>query len=150
MSADAVNPARRARRWWPRTLYGRLLGVLLIGLVAGQGLSLWINLAERDRVVQRSTGLQPARRVADLVLLLDTLDAAERQRFVRLMDAPPLRVRLLEAPEPLPAPGPAATPAPQAALALYRQGLRQGLGDERPFELAAWQMMPPPPRPARS
>ena len=37
--------------------------------------------------------------------------------------------------------------APQAALALYRQGLRQGLGDERPFELAAWQMMPSPPRP---
>lgn len=144
MSAGAVSTVRRAWRWWPSTLYGRLLGVLLVGLVAGQGLSLWINLAERDRVVQRSTGLQPARRVADLVLLLDTLDAAERQRFVRLMDAPPLRVRLLEAPEPLQAPGPAATAAPEAALALYRQGLRQGLGDGRPFELAAWQVMPPP------
>jgi hypothetical protein len=121
VSADAVNPARRARRWWPRTLYGRLLGVLLIGLVAGQGLSLWINLAERDRVVQRSTGLQPARRVADLVLLLDTLDAAERQRFVRLMDAPPLRVRLLEAPEPLPAPG---RPPPPARRPRWRSTAR--------------------------
>lgn len=142
---EAHGSHRRHWRWWPRTLYGRLLGVLLIGLVAGQGLSLWINLAERDRVVQRSTGLQPARRVADLVLLLDTLDVTERQRFVRLMDAPPLRVRLLDAPEPLQAPGPAATAAPEAALALYRQGLRQGLGDERPFELAAWQITPPPP-----
>ncbi|WP_374428334.1 ATP-binding protein [Ideonella dechloratans] len=142
-AAGAARGWRWAGPWWPRTLYGRLLGVLLIGLVAGQGLSLWINLAERDRVVQRSTGLQPARRVADLVLLLDTLDAAERQRFVRLMDAPPLRVRLLEAPEPLQAPGPAATAAPETALALYRQGLRQGLGDGRPFELAAWQITPP-------
>lgn len=143
MSGGERTSATPRWRWWPRTLYGRLLGVLLIGLVAGQGLSLWINLAERDRVVQRSTGLQPARRVADLVLLLDTLDVAERQRFVRLMDAPPLRVRLLDAPEPLQAPGPAATPAPEAALTLYRQGLRQGLGDERPFELAAWQVTPP-------
>lgn len=142
-AAGAARGWRWAGPWWPRTLYGRLLGVLLIGLVAGQGLSLWINLAERDRVVQRSTGLQPARRVADLVLLLDTLDAAERQRFVRLMDAPPLRVRLLEAPEALQAPGPAATAAPETALALYRQGLRQGLGDGRPFELAAWQITPP-------
>ena len=142
--ADETRASRRRWRWWPRTLYGRLLGVLLLGLVAGQGLSLWINLAERDRVVQRSTGLQPARRVADLVLLLDTLDVAERQRFVRLMDAPPLRVRLLEAPEPLQPPGPAATAAPETALTLYRQGLRQGLGDERPFELAAWQVTPPP------
>lgn len=146
-AAGAARGWRWAGPWWPRTLYGRLLGVLLIGLVAGQGLSLWINLAERDRVVQRSTGLQPARRVADLVLLLDTLDAAERQRFVRLMDAPPLRVRLLEAPEPLQAPGPAATAAPETALALYRQGLRQGLGDGRPFELAAWQITPQRPGP---
>jgi hypothetical protein len=36
MSGGERTSATRRWRWWPRTLYGRLLGVLLIGLVPGR------------------------------------------------------------------------------------------------------------------
>lgn len=137
---SAAPSAARRWRWWPGTLYGRLLGVLLLGLVAGQGLSLWIHLAERDRVVERASGLHPARRLADLVRLLDPLEPAERERLVRVFEAPPLRLTLLAAPGPLEPPRQALEPAPEAALALYRQGLQQELGDDRPVQLAAWRV----------
>jgi hypothetical protein len=44
---------------WPRSLFGRLLGVLAVGLVVAQGLSAWINWAERDRVLLEAAGMQP-------------------------------------------------------------------------------------------
>ena len=83
-----------ATRLLPRSLFGRLVGVLAIGLVLAQGLSAWINWAERDRVLLQAAGMQPMHRVADIVRLLDSLDGAERERIVRILDVPPLVVRL--------------------------------------------------------
>ncbi|MFZ2650550.1 MAG: two-component sensor histidine kinase, partial [Burkholderiaceae bacterium] len=82
------------RRLWPESLFGRLVGVLAIGLVLAQGLSAWINWAERDRVLLQAAGLQPAQRVADIVRLLDSLEDRERARIVGILNAPPLVVSL--------------------------------------------------------
>ena len=79
---------------WPRSLFGRLVGVLAVGLVLAQGLSAWINWAERDRVLLEAAGMQPVQRIADIVRLLDSLDAAERGRIVRILNVPPLVVTL--------------------------------------------------------
>jgi signal transduction histidine kinase len=83
-----------ATRLLPRSLFGRLVGVLAIGLVLAQGLSAWINWAERDRLLLRAAGMQPVQRVADIVRLLDPLDRTERARIVRILDLPPLVVTL--------------------------------------------------------
>lgn len=144
MSTGPDRP-RGGRRWLPRSLFGRLMAVLVLGLVAAQAVGLWISLAERDQLMLRAAGLQPAQRVADLVLLLDPMDDGERQRIVRVLNAPPLMVRLLPQPEPWPAPAesaPAPPPGALAHLALYRAALRTALGDERPAQV---QWLPPHP-----
>jgi len=81
-------------RLWPRSLFGRLVGVLGVGLVLAQVLSAWINWAERDRVLLQAAGMQPVQRVADVVHLLDSMSRAERERIVGILNAPPLVVTL--------------------------------------------------------
>jgi hypothetical protein len=48
---DGMKAASKAAllRWLPGSLFGRLMGVLVIGLLLAQGLSALINVAERDR-----------------------------------------------------------------------------------------------------
>jgi signal transduction histidine kinase len=87
-------------RLFPRSLFGRLVLVLAGGLVVAQLLSALINFAERDRLMSRSSGMQTAQRIADIVRLLETLDAAERSRIVALLDVPPLRVSIADKPSP--------------------------------------------------
>jgi len=116
---------------WPRSLFGRLVGVLFIGLVVAQGLSAWINWAERDRVLLRAAGLQPAQRVADIVHLLDPMDAAERERIVKILNAPP-QVVTLDRPA---LPEPALQDAGSHA-AMFSVMLRTALGDDRPLRVA--------------
>ncbi|MBE0550165.1 MAG: hypothetical protein IH627_21400, partial [Rubrivivax sp.] len=97
---DAVTPAapRGLQRWLPRTLFGRLLLVLASGLLVAQLLSAAINVAERDRLLSGSFGMQPAQRIADVVRLLDDLGEAERERVVAVLRVPPLVLSLHPAP----------------------------------------------------
>lgn len=85
-------------RWWPRSLFGRLMLVLAAGLALAQGLSAVINVAERDQLVRRSFGIQAAQRIADVVKLLESLPPAERQRVVAVFAVPPLVLTLHDAP----------------------------------------------------
>ena len=85
-------------RWLPNSLFGRLMLVLAAGLALAQGLSAVINAAERDQLVRRNYGTQPAQRIADVVKLLDTLPAAERQRVVTVFSVPPLVLSVNDAP----------------------------------------------------
>src|SRR6266545_4011500 len=80
------------RRFLPRSLFGRLMLVLASGLIVAQLLSAAINLAERDTVLVRVMGMQPAQRIADVVRLLDSLSPAERARIVGILNVPPLVV----------------------------------------------------------
>ena len=61
-------------RLLPRSLFGRLMLVLASGLIVAQLLSAAINLVERDSVLVRASGMQPAQRIADIVTLLDSLE----------------------------------------------------------------------------
>jgi len=120
------------RRVWPQSLFGRLVGVLIVGLVLAQGLSAWINWAERDRVMLQAAGLQPAQRVADIVRLLDSLDDSERGRIVSILNAPPLVVTL----DRLPLPEDTARETSANAL-MFAAMLRAALGDGRAVRVAA-------------
>ena len=119
------------RRIWPRSLFGRLVGVLIVGLVSAQGLSAWINWAERDRVLLQAAGLQPAQRVADIVRLLDSLDDSERERIVKILNAPP-QVVTLDRP-------PLSDDAGRGAgvhVAMFTAMLRATLDDDRALRVA--------------
>ncbi|MDO9283446.1 MAG: two-component sensor histidine kinase, partial [Aquabacterium sp.] len=112
-------------RWLPGSLFGRLMGVLAIGLLLAQGLSALINVAERDRLVAGSFGLQPAQRIADVVKLLDALGDAERAQVVAVFRVPPLVLSLQDAP---------LLPEADAAGwrgAMFSARLRAALGDDR-------------------
>ena len=128
---------------WPRSLFGRLVGVLAVGLVLAQGLSAWINWAERDRVLLEAAGMQPVQRVADIVRLLDSLDAAERGRIVRILNVPPLVVTLDRPPLTEGAQGDTGVHARMLAAML-----RAALGDERKVQVAARADSASDPRPA--
>jgi signal transduction histidine kinase len=82
------------RALWPGSLFGRLVAVLIVGLVVAQGLSAWINWAERDRVLLQAAGMQPVQRVVDIVRLLDSLDSTDRGRIVKILNVPPQVVTL--------------------------------------------------------
>ncbi len=118
-------------RHWPSSLFGRLVGVLTIGLVVAQVLSAWINWAERDRVLLEVAGMQPVQRIADIVRLLDSLDGAERERIVSILNAPPLVVRLGDRMTPSQAQGDAGPP-----VRMFSAMLRAALGDQRDLRVA--------------
>jgi signal transduction histidine kinase len=113
-------------RLLPRSLFGRLMLVLASGLIVAQLLSTAINLQERDSLLVRASGMQPAQRIADIVKLLDSLSPTERNRIVGIFDAPPLVVSLERHPE---SDNSEAAGGPHAAM--FSAVLRAALGDDR-------------------
>lgn len=81
-------------RFLPRSLFGRLVLVLLGGLIVAQLAAAYINLAERDRLLYRAGGMQLAQRIADIARLLDSVAPQERRRIAAVFNAPPLAVSL--------------------------------------------------------
>lgn len=82
----------------PRSLFSRLVLVLLAGLFVAQLLSFAMHMHERGEVLAQATGLQSAQRIADIVRLLDPLNPAERLKIVQVLSAPPLAVSLARTP----------------------------------------------------
>lgn len=119
-------------RLLPRSLFSRLVLVLLGGLLTAQLMSFAIHMYERGEELSQSSGMQAAQRIADIVTLLDTLEPAERLRIVRVFSAPPLAIELDA--KPLVAQDSAAEQATRAAL--FGAMLRRFLGDERSVAVA--------------
>lgn len=85
----------RAMKWLlPRSIFGRLVVVLLGGLIVAQLAAAYINMAERDRLLYRAGGMQLAQRIADIARLLDSVAPSERRRIAAVFNAPPLAVSL--------------------------------------------------------
>jgi signal transduction histidine kinase len=112
----------------PRSLFGRMVLVMLAGLAVAQLLSFAIHMEDRVTLLRQASGLQSVQRIADTVRLLDAADAAGRQRIVRVLSAPPLRVTLGAAAL---AP-PVAAERPDGRGALLAAMLRSDLGDAWP------------------
>jgi signal transduction histidine kinase len=81
-------------RWLPRSLYSRLVLVLLGGLVIAQVASLAVYWQDRGEFMQRAMGMRSVQRIADITRLLDGMTPAERTRIVAVINSPPLRVSL--------------------------------------------------------
>lgn len=111
----------------PRSLFSRLVLVLLGGLLTAQLLSFAIHMHDRSELLVQASGMQSAQRIADIVRLLDTMTPAERSRIVKVLSAPPLAVALDRGP--LAAQD--ATTDAGARAAIFTTLLRRFLGDDR-------------------
>jgi len=111
----------------PRSLFSRLVLVLLGGLLTAQLLSFAVHMHDRGELLAQASGMQSAQRIADIVNLLDTLTPLERQKIVKVLAAPPLAVSL-DRPPLAPAD---ATSESGARAALFATVLRRFLGEER-------------------
>lgn len=116
----------------PRSLFSRLVLVLLGGLVVAQLLSFAIHMHERGEVLSQASGMQAAQRIADIVRLLEPLGPAERRRIVQAFSAPPLTISL----EQRPLDSQALDAEASARAALFGAMLRRFLGDGLPAAVA--------------
>lgn len=130
----------------PRSLFGRMVLVLVGGLAAALLVSTWIGSSERDRILFRAGGMQLAQRIADISRLLDSLDPEQRRRVVEAFNAPPLAIALDR--PPLPAAAPAEG---DMRYAMFSSVLAYALGDGMKATVvrappgAAWGPRPRPP-----
>lgn len=78
----------------PRSLFSRLVLVLLSGLILAQLLSFAVHLHDRSELIAQASGMQSAQRIADIVRLLESITPSERRRIVHVLSSPPLTVSL--------------------------------------------------------
>ena len=125
-------------RLLPRSLFARMVLILLGGLVVAQLLSFAIHWQERGEFMMRAMGMRSAQRIADIVRLLDSIEPAERARIVSVLNSPPLRIALDEPPL-----APAADDAGKAEQAAqYAAVLQRLLGNDYPLVVTVTDARP--------
>jgi signal transduction histidine kinase len=118
----------------PRSLFSRLVIVFLVGLIVAQGISLTIVLHDRGEFLSRISGVQSVRRIADTVILFDTVNISERQRMVKLLSSPAMRISISPVPPSLSnVLQPVSSESAQSAL--LTSILRRALGRDREIRL---------------
>ena len=85
-------------RLLPRSLFARLVLILLGGIIVAQMLSFAVHWRERGEFITRTMGTRSAARIADIIELLDSIAPAERAKIVSVFSSPPLRIALGEPP----------------------------------------------------
>ncbi|MCP5419842.1 MAG: HAMP domain-containing protein [Gammaproteobacteria bacterium] len=115
----------------PRSLFGRLLLLLLGGLLLTQLLSAVIQFHDRGQILYQAVGGDIAQRIAAIVELLDESAPSERRRLVAALDLPPTRISLHL---PWREPGPDGN----ASAPLITAVIRRQLGDEWPMQVAVF------------
>lgn len=116
-------------RWLPRSLFSRMVLVLLGGLVIAQVASLAVYWQDRGEFMQRAMGMRSAQRIADITRLLDSMTPAERDRVIGVVSSPALRLALDVPPLAVSDSDPVS--ARQAAT--YMASLRRLLGADSPI-----------------
>jgi signal transduction histidine kinase len=118
------------KRLLPDSLFGRIALTFIGGLVLTMAITLLVQTMDREAFVFRASAGPAARRVADLVKLLDRLPAEQRKALADIADAQGVKVDLLQ---PLQsAPGPEADDTD--AIAMHAL-LVDRLGTDRPFSV---------------
>ncbi|HEY5683721.1 MAG TPA: ATP-binding protein [Sulfuricaulis sp.] len=117
-------------RWLPSTLSGRLVLVLLGGLLLAQLLGAAILLRDRATALYEASGLSAAQRIASIVHVFDTLTPEQRRLMLSAVNTAGLQVALGES---------------RAAKVVFEDGmfathlravLLRALGDERALRVA--------------
>jgi signal transduction histidine kinase len=70
----------------PKSLFGRMILIQVLGLVVAGGVGAAIHSWEVDRIFAQTDAAQAAQRIADIVSLLDTLEPPERGKIVAILN----------------------------------------------------------------
>ena len=119
------------KRLLPATLFGRLVLVLLAGLIAAQLLAAVILLHNRGLALYEASGLHTIQRIADIVRVLDTVGPAEGKMILPAVNTPFLKVAFTDAPSP----APESNQEEGLHAAHLRSVLQRSLGDNRPLRI---------------
>ena len=103
----------------PRSLFGRLVLILIVGLILAQILGSLLLLRDRDRILQQRLGLNVIQRISGVVRLVEKISSVDREHLVQALESPGFRVEITGRPE---TPGKDARPAPHLE-AMLRQHL---------------------------
>ncbi|GAB4057936.1 ATP-binding protein [Uliginosibacterium sediminicola] len=85
---------------WLGSLFARIALLLILGLLAAQGVSLWLQSGERASAVAAARGEGMATRMAEIVRVLEATAPANRPGLLPALNSPAMRVSLI-APEAL-------------------------------------------------
>ncbi|MCX7089070.1 MAG: ATP-binding protein [Methylococcales bacterium] len=124
--------------WLSSTLFGRMVGILLLGLILAQALNRAIHLYGHSQIADQSSQLQAARRVADLVRLMSALNPETKQAIVEQLHDPLLHIRLAKKKLPLNRTGEPNNPK----FKLFRATLNALLGNQQPTRMIITELAP--------
>ncbi len=85
----------------PRSLFWRLMLVLVIGLIMAQVIGSVILLRDRQNLVQYNLGRHLVDQVTSVVRLIEESRPEDRERIIQVFDSPEFRVLLSDTPRPL-------------------------------------------------
>lgn len=85
----------------PRSLFWRLMLVMVLGLILAQIIGSMILLKDREDLVQYNLGRHLVDRVTSVVRLIDESALEDRARIIQAFDSPEFRVILSDTPRPL-------------------------------------------------
>lgn len=83
---------------FPHSLFGRLVLVLLVGLLVAQSLGAYILLRDRAASLYEAGGWYTTQRFVGIVELMDSLPSTQRRLIVQSLNSPTLRVFLVQEP----------------------------------------------------
>ncbi len=83
----------------PRSLFWRLMLVLVLGLILAQVIGSIILLRDRDDVLRYSHGVHLIDRVTSVVRLIDETDPADRAKIIQAFSAPDFRISISDNPK---------------------------------------------------
>lgn len=86
----------------PRSLFGRLVLILSVGLILAQVLSAFILLRDRGQVLYEAMRENLIERTADIVHLLNRLPKQDRLALIPVLSSPEMKIRITAQPLQLP------------------------------------------------
>ena len=81
-------------RLLPRSLFGRLMMILVIGLILIQVISATLFIRDRYQVLRDNFGFNLMHRIASLVNLVESMPPQSREQIITVMRSPTLRISL--------------------------------------------------------
>lgn len=111
---------------FPRSLFSRLVLLLLFGLVLAEAITALVLTRDRGEAIQRAAGIHSAQRIAGIVKILDQMPAVQRQEIVDALDGPNMRISLSIPPQ-----GEQNQAPPTSDGTLFRGVLHYYLDDDR-------------------
>ncbi len=122
-------------RLLPQSLFGRLVWILVIGLIIAQFLSVVMREEDREEFFYQTRTIETARRISDIVTVLNALKPEDRASVVSSLSAFSV---LVSKAEPGP-PAPASVTAENNAAHAFEEVLRHFLGERWPVAVVPYQ-----------